>query len=102
MIYFAGLEMKYSENIIAFKSHIGSAMKDRITWDMLEMIMESLCSSLEKSKQVNHILLAELKTYKNTGISDCKVTKDQSETKYVIDNKANIKKDLINLADHPM
>ena len=32
---------------------------------MLETIMDNLCSDIEKSKEVNQILLDELKTYKN-------------------------------------
>ena len=57
--------MKYSENVITFRTHVCSAMKDRISWDMLVKIMDDLCSTLDKSKEVNHILLDELKTYKN-------------------------------------
>ena len=57
--------MKYSENVITFRTHVGSAMKDRISLDMLVKIMDDLCSTLDKSKEVNHILLDELKTYKN-------------------------------------
>ena len=41
--------MKYSEPAIAFKSDILSAMKDQITWDVLETIMDKLCSDFEKS-----------------------------------------------------
>ena len=56
--------MKYSVNTITFRSHLNSAMSDQIPWDMLLTIMESLCMTLDKSKEINYVLLDELKTYK--------------------------------------
>ena len=56
--------MKYSVNTITFRSHLNSAMSDQIPWDMLLTIMESLSMTLDKSKEINYVLLDELKTYK--------------------------------------
>ena len=56
--------MKYSEEIFVFKSHIDSAMKDQIPWNILVNLMNELCSTFKKSKEVNHVLLDELKTFK--------------------------------------
>ena len=59
--------MKYSEEIFVFKSHIDSAMKDQIPWNILVNLMNELCSTFKKSKEVNHVLLDELKTFKPGG-----------------------------------
>ena len=73
-----------------FHCHIQLAMKNKIQWGILLSMTDELCSSFEKCLKVIHVLLDELKTYKNTDISDCKFKEHQSETKDVIDNKANI------------
>ena len=57
--------MKYEANVIVFRSHIDSAMKDRIPWNILVDLMDQLCSDFKKSKEVNYLLLDELKLYKD-------------------------------------
>ena len=56
--------MKYGADIIVFRSHIDSAMKDRIPWNILVDLMDQLCTDFKKSKELNHVLLDELKSYK--------------------------------------
>ena len=56
--------MKYGADIIVFRSHIDSAMKDRIPWNILVDLMEQLCTDFKKSKELNHVLLDELKSFK--------------------------------------
>ena len=56
--------MKYGTDMILFKSQLGSAMKDKIPWDSLVSLMETLCSTFDKSKVFNYFLLDELKDYK--------------------------------------
>ena len=56
--------MKYSTEVIIFKSHVKSALNDKLAWDVLVLLMNDLCSTLDKSKAVNHLLLDELKTQK--------------------------------------
>ena len=56
--------MKYSANVIAFKSRVKSAMKDDLAWDMLELMSDNLCINVKISKEVVHVLLQELKIYK--------------------------------------
>ena len=58
--------MKYSSNIIAFKSHVKSAMNDEIAWNMVDLMLDNLCTNFEISKQVIQMLLEELKSYKIT------------------------------------
>ena len=60
----AEVNMKYSTEVIMFKSHIKSALNDKLAWDVLVSLMNDLCSTLNKSKAVNHLLLDELKTHK--------------------------------------
>ena len=65
-IFFSFLQtmVKYAEDVIVFKSNINSAMKNQIPWNILVSLMNELCSTFEKSKEVNHVLLDELKIYK--------------------------------------
>ena len=56
--------MMFCQEVLDFKSEIGSAMQDLIPWDVLVTLMNDLCSSLEISKEVNIVLLNELKSYK--------------------------------------
>ena len=56
--------MKPDEELLVFKSHIESAFEDRIPWDVLVSLMDQVCSTLEISKAVNHVLLEELKLFK--------------------------------------
>ena len=56
--------MIFCQEVLDFKSEIGSAMEDLVPWDMLVTLMNDLCSSLEISKEVNMLLLNELKTFK--------------------------------------
>ena len=56
--------MKYSANVIAFKSRVKSAMRDDLAWDMLELMSDNLCINVKVSKEVVHVLLQELKIYK--------------------------------------
>ena len=56
--------VRYAEDVIVFKSNIDSAMKNRIPWNILVSLMNELCSTFEKSREVNHVLLDELKIYK--------------------------------------
>ena len=56
--------MKPDEELLVFKSHIESAFEDRIPWDILVSLMDQVCSTLEISKAVNHVLLDELKLFK--------------------------------------
>ena len=56
--------MKYSANVIAFKSRVKSAMNDDLAWDMLELMSDNLCINVKVSKEVVHVLLQELKVYK--------------------------------------
>ena len=56
--------MKYSDEVFVFRSHVDSAMKDQLPWDVLVDLMDKLCSTFEKSKEVNHALLDELKIFK--------------------------------------
>ena len=58
--------MMYSEEAITFRTHVNSAMSDQIPWEMLLTLVESVCLTLEKSKEVNYLLLDELKTCKQT------------------------------------
>ena len=48
-----------------FHCHIQLAMKNKIQWDILVSMTDELCSSFEKCLKVIHVLLDELKTYKN-------------------------------------
>ena len=57
--------MKYEADVIVFRSNIDSAMKDRIPWNILVDLMDQLCSDFKKSKEVNYLLLDELKLYKD-------------------------------------
>ena len=57
--------MKYSTEIITFKSYLDSAFKDAIPWTELAELMNNLCNTLEKSKEANILLLDELKLYKD-------------------------------------
>ena len=57
-IFLLGI-MKYGADIIVFRSHIDSAMKDRIPWNILVDLMEQLCTDFKKSKELNHVLLDE-------------------------------------------
>ena len=66
LLHFSSITMQYSEGAISFKAQVNSAMLDQIPWEMLLTFMESLCLTLEKSKEVNYVLLDELKTYKQT------------------------------------
>ena len=70
--------MKYSEDVFVFRSHIDSAMKDQIPWEVLIDLMDKLCSTFEKSKEVNHALLDELKTFK-PGEKDNEVIEEKAE-----------------------
>ena len=54
--------MRYSEDIIILKSNVQSAMKDQISWDSVVSLMESICISFQKAKELNYVLLDELKT----------------------------------------
>ena len=66
--------MKPDEELLVFKSHIESALEDRISWDNLVSLMDQLCSTLELSKAMNHVLLDELKLfklYKQAESKDC-------------------------------
>ena len=56
--------MKPDEELLVFKSRIESAFEDRIPWDVLVSLMDQVCSTLELSKAVNHVLLDELKLFK--------------------------------------
>ena len=53
--------MNYSEDIIILKSHVQSAMKDQTSWDTVVTLMESVCISFQKAKELNYVLLDELK-----------------------------------------
>ena len=57
--------MKYSTEIITFKSYLDSAFKDAIPWTELAKLMKDLCNTFEKSKEANILLLDELKLYKD-------------------------------------
>ena len=48
-----------------FHCHIQLAMKNKIQWNILLSMTDELCSSFEKCLKVIHVLLDELKTYKN-------------------------------------
>ena len=56
--------MKPDEELLVFKSHIESAFEDRIPWNILVSLTDQVCSTLEISKAVNHVLLDELKLFK--------------------------------------
>ena len=87
--------MKYSTNVIAFKSHVKSAMNDDISWDMVELMLDNLCTTFEISKQVIYVLLEELKLFKiaNTSYSDEKHNLFLSYTPHN-DNENEIKEEL--------
>ena len=91
----SGFNMKYSTNVIAFKSHIKSAMNDDISWDMVDLMLDNLCTTFEKSKQVIYVLLEELKLFKiaNTSYSDEKHNLFLSYTPHN-DNENEIKEEL--------
>ena len=57
--------MIFCQEVMDFKAEIGSAMQDLISWDILVNLMNDLCSSPEISKEVNNLLLNELKSYKH-------------------------------------
>ena len=84
--------MKYSMEVIMFKSHMKSAMNDELAWEALVSLMNDLCSTLDKSKAINHVLLDELKIYK---ISDSILVKHEpdSELKVPTDTTNKVPED---------
>jgi len=88
--------MKYSTNVIAFKSHIKSAMNDDISWDMVYLMLDNLCTTFEISKQVIHVLLEELKSSKitNTSNSEEKYNLFLSDNTDVAHNENEIKEEV--------
>ena len=75
-----------------FKSHMKSAMNDELAWEALVSLMNDLCSTLDKSKAINHVLLEELKIHK---ISDSILVKHESdsELKLSADNTNEVQED---------
>ena len=104
----SGFNMKYSTNVIAFKSHIKSAMNDDISWDMVDLMLDNLCTTFEISKQVIHVLLEELKIYKIAKPGDTLTKFEIVSTDNVDDlvsEKNEIKEehnDSSNTNDHPL
>ena len=65
LISFSRFYFKMETEIKIFHCHIQLAMKNKIQWDILLSMTDELCSSFEKCLKVIHVLLDELKTYKN-------------------------------------
>ena len=49
-------------NAVIFKSFLYSAMQHQISWDSLVTLVSDICITLEKSREINMILLQELKS----------------------------------------
>ena len=56
--------MSYSTNMIVLKSHVGCAMKNQLNWDTLVSLFNEFCTTYEKAVEANHVLLDQLKMYK--------------------------------------
>ena len=86
--------MNYSTHVIAFKSHVKSAMNDDVSWDMLDLMLDNLCINVKVSKEVIHVLLEELKLYKFTKPSDSVTKSEIVSTDFAINDKNEIKEEL--------
>ena len=90
--------MREAAEMIIFKSQIRSAMSNKIPWIILVSTMDDLCTSLEKAKSVNHILLSELKTYKNSQFNEIK----ENSTEYFLDEEIKVNQELIVEDEDPL
>ena len=63
-------KMKQNPEMIIFQSQIQSAMQDLMPWDTLISLMNNLCTNFEKAKDINFVLLDELKVHKKCAPND--------------------------------
>ena len=57
-------KMSYTTNMIVLKSQVGSALKNQLQWDTLVLLFNEFCTTFEKAVEANHVLLDQLKTYR--------------------------------------
>ena len=56
--------MSYTTSMIVLKSHVGSALKNQLQWDTLVSLFTEFCTTFEKAIEANHVLLDQLKIYR--------------------------------------
>ena len=72
-----------------FKYFIDFALSDKITWDVLEIVLDDHSKTLSKSRELNKILLQQLKAFKES-----KQNQVETATKDFIEDHGNDDSDL--------
>ena len=73
--------MKEDTEIMMFQTQIQSAMQNLIPWETLILLLDDFCITFEKARDINYVLLEELKTYK---ISEFQEDSENIESEPVI------------------
>ena len=61
----AKVESSEDDNGCDFQYYVNSARQNKMSWDVFIFLMKDLSSTWTRSKQLNSLLLDEMKLYKN-------------------------------------